>query len=70
MLGLDPLTSTALISGGIFVVSFLIGKNWEAYSRERIIETTIIHLCDQGYIRHTTDEEGEITILKANGYKD
>lgn len=68
MFGLDPLTSTILISGGIFTVSFLLGRDYGKKSSEDIIEQTIVYLCNEGFVFYKRDPNGEIEILKIEDY--
>lgn len=60
-----PLFSTILISGGIFWAAFKIGVAWSGLTREDAIESTIIHLAENGYIRHRT-VNGEMELFKIN----
>ena len=68
MFGLDPLTSTILIGGGIFTVSFLLGRDHGKKSSEDIIEQTIVYLCKEGFVFYKRDPNGEIEILKIEDY--
>lgn len=60
---MDPLVLTLLISGGIFVVSFLLGESFAGWRKNRIIENTIKYLVDEGYLRSEVNEDGELEIL-------
>jgi hypothetical protein len=65
MFGLDPFLSTILVSSGIFIVSFLIGKeHGKRSSTDEIIGHTILYLCNEGFIRYKRDRDGEIEIMK------
>ena len=65
---LDPLLSTILISGGIFSISFLIGRDFGKKSSEDVIEQTILYLCNEGFVFYKRDPNGEIEILKLEEY--
>lgn len=64
MFGLDPLSSTLLVAGGIFLVSYNLGKQASRKTSDEMIEQTIIYLCDEGYIKHERSRDGEIEIFK------
>lgn len=65
MFGLDPLLSTILVASGIFIVSFLIGReHGKRSSFDEIIGQTILYLCNEGFIRYKRDRDGEIEIMK------
>lgn len=68
MFGLDPLLSTILLSGGIFTVSFLLGRDSGKKSSEDVIEQTILYLCNEGFMFYKRDPSGEIEILKIEEY--
>ena len=61
---LDPLAMTLLLSGGIFIISFLICREANKRSTEQVIGDTIIYLCNEGFVRYERDENGEIEILR------
>lgn len=65
---IDPLWATLLVSGGIFVVSFFIGRASASIDKKQLIddltETIIKHLCDEGFIRWKRRPDGEIELYK------
>lgn len=65
---IDPLWATLLVSGGIFVVSFFIGRASASIDKKQLIddltETIIKHLCDEGFIRWKRRPNGEIELYK------
>lgn len=65
---IDPLWATLLISGGIFVVSFVLGRASATVDKRQLIddltETIIKHLCDEGFIRWKRRADGEIELYK------
>jgi len=64
---LDPLISTILLSGGIFAVSFMIGRNSKPTitfeETTSIIDRVIEELCRDGYIHYYMDENDEMEIM-------
>lgn len=47
---------------GIGYLSYLIGKNSEGLKRDEIIQLTIERLVDDGYIKHSLNEDNEIIL--------
>jgi len=65
----DPLFLTIVIGGGIFAVSYILGRNSTAnyVAPEVVIESTIDNLVADGYIKHYIDQEtGEVELLRWN----
>jgi hypothetical protein len=61
---INPFMATAVIGGGIFIVSFLLGR-WSSPDRtEEIIENTITHLVDEGYVKTQKNLKGELELIK------
>jgi hypothetical protein len=60
----DPWVLTALIGGGIFIVSYLLGKSAGEVDREQTIENTIIYLINERYVKAKRDREGAWELLK------
>lgn len=60
----DPWVLTALVGGGIFVVSYLLGKSAGEGDREQTIENTIIYLINERYVKAKRDREGAWELLK------
>jgi|TARA_Y100000389_G_scaffold39832_1_gene34301 hypothetical protein len=46
------------------VCTFMIGYLWSNKKQEETVENTIVYLCDNGFIKHRTDENGETEILR------
>lgn len=46
------------------VCTFMIGNLYARRSQDSTIENTLIYLIEQGYLKSSTDEDGEIEILK------
>lgn len=65
---IDPLWATLLVSGGIFVVSFLIGRSSALSDKreltDRLTENIIKYLCDEGFIKWKRRPDGEIELYK------
>lgn len=61
---LDPLFLTVLVAGGIFIISYLLGKDSGNRTTEKVIQETIVYLCNEGFVRYQRDKNGEIEILK------
>jgi hypothetical protein len=61
---MDPMLQTAMIAGGIFLVSYLIGRSHGQARQEDIIGATIDHLIDQGYLYSERNAEGEVELIK------
>lgn len=47
--------------------AFMVGRLYQKNEEDVIIESTIHHLIDNGYVRSKTNAEGETEILKING---
>lgn len=60
---MDPLFQTILVAGGIFIVSFILGRNSGMAKQEQIIEATINHLISDGYLASGQDEDGEVVLI-------
>jgi len=59
---------TALIAGGIFFVSYMIGYN-AANNRNldfanRVIEICVATLCKDGYIKYSFSDDGDLLLYK------
>lgn len=69
---MDPLILTGLVAGGIFAVSFVLGRNSKDTvtfdQATSIIDATIENLCRDGYIHYYYDEDGEMEILTIAEY--
>ena len=61
---LDPIYIHWALLGGASICAFMIGKEWGARTTNNTIEDCIGYLCDEGYIRHKTNADGEIQIIK------
>jgi hypothetical protein len=61
---MDPMLQTALVAGGIFLVSYLIGRSHGQARQEDIIGATIDHLIDQGYLYSERNAEGEVELIR------
>jgi hypothetical protein len=60
----NPYIATAIIGGGIFAVSFLLGR-WSSPDRtDEIVENTINYLIKDGYLKSQKNIKGEIELLK------
>jgi len=60
----NPYIATAVIGGGIFAVSFLLGR-WSNPDRtDEIVENTINYLIKDGYLKSQKNIKGEIELLK------
>tara|TARA_R110000868_G_scaffold280521_2_gene540686 strand:- start:6950 stop:7162 length:213 start_codon:yes stop_codon:yes gene_type:complete len=60
---IDPFTATALISGGIFFVSYMLGKWKGEGEHEKTIAYTIDHLIDEGFIKTKRLPNGEVEMI-------
>ena len=63
---LDPVIAQWVIIGGASICAFMIGKEWGGRQTNDTIEDTITYLCDAGYIKHKTNSDGEIEMIKLN----
>ena len=61
---INPIIGTAVIGGGIFIVSFLLGRWTQPDRTEEIIENTINHLIDEGYVKTEKNIKGELELIK------
>jgi len=61
---MDPMLQTALVAGGIFLVSYLIGRSHGQARQEDIIGATIDHLIDQGYLYSEKNDDGEVELIR------
>ena len=59
----DPLFLTVLIGGGIFLVSYMLGKSAGEGERDQTIETTIMYLINERFVKAKRDENGEWELL-------
>jgi len=57
---------TAIVGGGIFIVSFLIGRSFGTYEKGIVVEELIKLLCEQGYLKYRHLPDGEIELIKLN----
>jgi hypothetical protein len=60
----DPWVLTALVGGGIFVVSYLLGKSAGEGARDETIEKTILYLITKRYVKAKRDNHGEWELLR------
>jgi hypothetical protein len=60
----NPYIATAVIGGGIFFVSYMLGRGDRKRDMEAAIETTIHHLNDNGYLSSYIDANGELCLRK------
>ena len=63
---IDPGILAALAGVGCAYMGYLIGKNAFTITEEDIIESTIEHLCNGGYLKHNTNSDGEVVLHKLN----
>lgn len=59
----DPYLAAALLSGGIFFVSYMLGKARGEGNHEKTIETTIDHLINEGFIKTKKLPNGEVEMI-------
>ena len=60
----NPYIATAIIGGGIFAVSFLLGRLSIPDRTDEIVENTINYLIKDGYLKSQKNIKGEIELLK------
>ena len=60
----NPYIATAIIGGGIFAVSFLLGRSSSPDKTDEIVENTINYLIKDGYLKSQKNIKGEIELLK------
>ena len=61
---INPYIATAAIGGGIFAVSFLLGRWSIPDQTDEIVENTINYLIKDGYLKSQKNIKGEIELLK------
>lgn len=61
---IDPQYLALGLSVGIALMGYLIGRNALTVTKDVIISDTIEWLCDEGYIKHSFDEDDDIVIKK------
>lgn len=61
---LDPVLIQWAFYGGASFCAFMVGKEWGQRKTTNTIEDTINHLCQEGYLKHKTNSDGEIEIIK------
>jgi hypothetical protein len=61
---IDPLYATILVAGGIFFVSYMLGKSRGEGNYEKTIEITIDHLIEQGFIKTKNLPDGEVEMIQ------
>ena len=59
----DPLFLTVLIGGGIFAISYALGKSAGEGERDQTIETTILYLINERYVKAKRDQTGEWELI-------
>lgn len=59
---IDENILTLLYGIGCAVCGFYIHKNYFSKSRDEIVSDTIEYLCEQGFVKHNWDENGEIVL--------
>jgi hypothetical protein len=60
---IDPYLAATLLSGGIFFVSYMLGKWKGEGNHEKTIEITIDHLIDEGFIKIKRSPDGEVEMI-------
>ena len=60
----NPYIATVIIGGGIFAVSFLLGRWSIPDQTDEIVENTINYLIKDGYLKSKKNIKGEIELLK------
>ena len=63
---MDPFILTVLIAGGIFIVSYMLGRSHGQAKQEQIIEATIDHLIKDGYLEARKDSNGDTVLITIN----
>jgi hypothetical protein len=48
------------------ICGFFIHKHWWANKHGDIVSTTVEYLCEQGFVRSTYDEDGELVLHQFN----
>ncbi len=61
---MDPMLQTVLVAGGIFLVSYLIGRSHGQARQEEIIGATIDHLITDGYLYSERNADGEVELIR------
>lgn len=61
---MDPLLLTFLVSGGIFLVSYTLGRSHGQATQEQIIGATIDHLITDGYLYSRKNDDGDTVLIK------
>lgn len=59
----DPLFLTVFVGGGIFLVSYMLGKSAGEGDRDQTIQTTIMYLINERYVKAKRDKNGEWELL-------
>ena len=60
----DPLFRTVFVGGGIFLVSYMLGKSAGEGDRDLTIENTILYLINERYVKAKRDRSGEWELIK------
>ena len=61
---LDPVLIQWALIGGASICAFMAGREWGGRKTNDTIEDTINYLCNEGYIKHKINSDGEIEIQK------
>lgn len=63
---MDPMILTVLVAGCLFGMGYLLGRGFlePADRKDQIINSTIVYLAQEGYIRYHIDSDGEMAIYK------
>ena len=62
----DPISMSWAFILGASWCAFMVGKYWGGQSQSNTIEDTIAYLCEEGYVKHKHNSDGEIEIIKIN----
>lgn len=63
---MDPFKATILYGGVLLYLGFLLGKKYFKFKRHLIIEQTIDHLMDNGFLKTYKNEKNELIIIPYN----
>ena len=63
---LSPLVVNVIFGCGFAFVGSMIGYNYANYRRDDVIETTILYLVDNNYVKAKQQDDGELELLKLN----
>jgi hypothetical protein len=61
---MDPFTLQVITLAACSICAYMIGVNVTAKKQEETISDTIIYLCENGFIKHYTNQDNDLEIVE------